>query len=340
MKKVVLGLSGGVDSAVSALLLRSEGFEVTGMWLDLGMGGREAAETAARQLKIPFVAYDAAEKHTELVRRPFAASYASGLTPNPCVICNRLVKFAALAETADRIGAEHIATGHYAGVDRLGGRFRILESDGAKDQSYMLCALGQDTLSRVVFPLFDRDKGDIRRIAAEAGISAASAKDSMDVCFIPDGDCAGYLERLGYGLPSGNFVDAAGNVLGRHGGAHRYTVGQRRGLGVAAGRRIYVSRIIPEKNEVELSDIDDLSVSGIRAKNVNWVSLAPTDSPFRAEIKLRHGKRRFPALVTPEGDGLRIEFDSPVKKPSGGQYAVGYDGRALLFGAEIVPRTD
>lgn len=337
MKKVVLGLSGGVDSAVSALLLRREGYEVTGMWLDLGIGGRAEAETAALQLGIPFIAYDAAEKHTRLVRQPFAAAYASGLTPNPCVRCNRLVKFAALVETADAIGAEYIATGHYAGVDRVEGRFRILESDGAKDQSYMLCGLEQDTLSRLIFPLFGRDKSDIRRIAAEAGISAASAKDSMDICFIPDGDHAAYLERLGYALPAGNFVDAEGHVLGRHTGAHRYTVGQRRGLGVAAGKRIYVSRIRPETNEVELSDIEDLSVSEISAKNVNWVSLAPAADPFRAEVKLRHGKRRFPALITPEGDGLRIIFDSPVKKPSGGQFAVAYDGPALLFGAEMIP---
>ncbi|MBO4330579.1 MAG: tRNA 2-thiouridine(34) synthase MnmA [Oscillospiraceae bacterium] len=337
MKKVVLGLSGGFDSAVAALLLRREGDEVAGMWLDLGLGGRDAAETAARQLGIPFIAFAAEDRHVRLVRRPFAAAYASGVTPNPCVVCNRLVKFAALIETADSLGAGYIATGHYAGVDSSGGRFRILESGGAKDQSYMLCALGQDTLSRLVFPLFGRDKSDIRRIAAEAGVSAASAKDSMDVCFIPDGDHAAYLERLGFALPPGDFVDADGNVLGRHEGAHRYTVGQRRGLGVAAGKRIYVSRINLEKNEVELSDIDGLSVGEIRAKDVNWVSLAPTGRPFRAEVKLRHGSRRFPALISPEGGGLRIVFDSPVKKPAAGQFAVGYDGRALLFGAEIVP---
>ena len=277
MSKVVLGLSGGVDSALSANILRNEGYEVYGVFLDIGVTPPDDARAVAEQLGISFEVVDIRAELEKKVCAPFADAYLHGRTPNPCVLCNPNVKFPALIRVADRIGAEYVATGHYARVDydEMSGRYRLISADSQKDQSYMLCGLPQNILARVIFPLAEFEKETVREMAAEAGISVADKSDSMEICFIPDNDHGKYIESRGYVSRPGNFVDESGKVLGEHKGIQYYTVGQRRGLGVAAGHRIFVSRIDPEKNEIVLSDLDKMFVRKIRVKDVNWVSMPP-----------------------------------------------------------------
>lgn len=338
MSKVVLGLSGGVDSALAAQLLKNAGHEVYGVFLDIGITPAEEARSVAEQLGIAFEAVDIRDELEAKVCKPFAEAYLGGRTPNPCVMCNPTVKFPALIRAADRIGAEYIATGHYARVERDedSGRYRLVRADSSKDQSYMLCGLSQDILSRVIFPLGDLEKETVRQMAEEAGISVAHKSDSMEICFIPDNDHGKYIQSRGYESREGNFVDEEGNVLGCHKGIVHYTVGQRRGLGVAAGRRIFVSRIDPAKNEIVLSDLDKMQVRDIRIKDVNWVSMAPAAEPFRAEVKVRYSKISYAAQLVPEESGLHIIFDEEIKAPSAGQAAVFYNGDVLLGGGTIV----
>jgi len=337
MSKVVLGLSGGVDSALAASLLRDEGYEVYGVFLDIGVTPSDEARAVAEQLGIAFEAVDIRAELEEKVCAPFTKAYLGGRTPNPCVMCNPTVKFPALVRAADRIGAEYIATGHYAKVDydEACGRYRLIRADSSKDQSYMLCGLTQDILARVIFPLGQFEKETVRQMAAQAGIPVAEKSDSMEICFIPDNDHGKYISSRGYVSRPGDFVDEAGNVLGQHKGIEYYTVGQRRGLGVAAGRRIFVSRIDPEKNEIVLSDLDKMQVRDIRVKDVNWVSMSPAAEAFRAEVKVRYSKISYAAELVPEEGGLHIIFDEEIKAPSAGQAAVFYSGDVLLGGGTI-----
>ena len=337
MAKVVLGLSGGVDSALAAGILRDEGYEVYGVFLDIGVTPADDARAVAGQLGIAFEVVDIRAELEEKVCAPFAEAYLRGRTPNPCVICNPTVKFPALILAADRIGAEYIATGHYARVDydEAAGRYLLIRADSEKDQSYMLCGLTQDILARVIFPLGGYEKETVREMAAAAGISVADKSDSMEICFIPDNDHGRYIESRGYVSRPGKFVDSAGKVLGEHRGIQYYTVGQRRGLGVAAGRRIFVSRIDPEKNEIVLSDLDEMFVEDIRVSGVNWVSVPPISEPIRAEVKVRYSKVSYPAQLVPDGDKLHIVFDDRIKAPSAGQAAVFYSGDVLLGGGTI-----
>lgn len=337
MAKVVLGLSGGVDSALAARILLDEGCEVHGVFLDIGVTPADDARAVAEQLGISFEVLNIDEELEEKVCAPFAAAYLNGKTPNPCVMCNPRVKFPALVRAADRIGAEHIATGHYAKTarDEQSGRYMLVRADSEKDQSYMLCGLGQDILKRVLFPLGGMEKDAVRKMAGEAGISVADKSDSMEICFIPDNDHGKYIESRGYVSRPGNFVDDSGKILGEHKGIQFYTVGQRRGLGVAAGRRIFVSRIDPERNEIVLSDLDKMFVDEITVSDVNWVSMPKADSAFRAEVKVRYSKLSYPAELVPQGDRLRIMFDEAIKAPSAGQAAVFYRGDVLLGGGTI-----
>ncbi len=335
--KVVLGLSGGVDSAAAALLLKRQGYEVHGVWLDLGFGSPEGAREAAAQLGIGFSVFDAAEAHERLVRAPFAEVYRSGRTPNPCAVCNPTVKLPSLLRAAEAIGAEKIATGHYAAVEERFGRPCLRRSGGDKDQSYMLALVGPELLGRLLLPLSGRTKPENRALAREAGLRSASAPDSQDICFIPDGDYGAWLEERGQGLPEGNFVDASGLVLGRHRGRHRYTVGQRRGLGVSAETRLYVLRLREEDNAVVLGPERELMTDSILVGDVCWGAMAPAEGPFRCEIKPRSRPTRYPALVMPEKEGLRIRFDAPLRRPAPGQLAAGYDEEGfVLFGGTIL----
>jgi tRNA-specific 2-thiouridylase len=334
MKKVVLGLSGGVDSAVAALLLQRRGFDVTGLWLDFGCGSPEAARQNAEQLGIELIEEDVSQRHRDYVRRPFIKAYLSGKTPNPCIVCNPLVKFRALLEQADRLGAKHIATGHYARVEQA-GRWRLLEAESDNDQSYMLYRLSQEALSRLLLPLGSFKKAEIRQMASAEGLSAAQAKDSMDICFVPDGDYAAYIEGEGCFSSPGNFIDKSGRILGRHGGVHRHTVGQRRGLGVSAESRLYVGEIRPDRAEVVLYGGADMQISRLSIADINWVSMEHANQPLRAEVKVRHSRAKYSAEIIPDGEEAEIVFDSPVRRPSAGQSAVAYMDGAVLCGGFI-----
>lgn len=328
---VILGLSGGVDSAVAARLLREMGHRVHGLYLDIGLpGGREEAEAAAESLGIPLAVRDIRAELEERVCEPFAAAYCRGETPNPCILCNPTVKFRALLELADELGALRVATGHYAAV-REGALYKGRPEN---DQSYMLCRLERRQIERLLLPLGDYTKVQVRAMAAAFGLPVAGKPDSMEICFIPDGDYAAWLERRGCGCPPGDLLDEAGQVIGRHRGIHRYTIGQRRGLGFAAGRRVFVSDIDPMRNTVTLSSGDGLWVSEAFAGEVNWLG-SPPEGAFRAMVKIRHSRVETPALVVPTETGVQLRFETPVRAPVPGQSAVGYLGERLVFGGVL-----
>ena len=328
--KLVLGLSGGVDSAVAARRLREE-YDVTCLWLDIGLGGGEDAAAVAAELGLPFETADIRDALEQQVCTPFAADYLAGRTPLPCARCNPTVKFPALLALADRIGAPYVATGHYArrgvGPD---GRALLLKGRPANDQSYMLARLPQEILRRTVFPLGDLEKSEVRALAKSWGIPVAEKPDSMEICFIPDGDYAAWLDRRGGTPPPGDFVDREGNVMGRHKGIHHYTLGQRRGLGVSGPHRYFVSAIRPETNQVVLSDGTDLHADRACCTDLNWIALPGLTAPRRCTVRLRHSKNETEAVLHPTEQGVEIQMLTPARAPTPGQLAVFYDGDSVL----------
>lgn len=334
MDKVVLGLSGGVDSAVAASLLRERGYEVHGLFLELGLGGTEQAERAAEAIGIPLYIAHEAEALEKNVCAYFAREYQHARTPNPCVMCNPTVKFRAMADYADQIGAKYLATGHYAriGHDRE-GRALLIRARSEKDQSYMLHRLPRSIIERCIFPLGEAvDKNEVRAKARARELPMSEKKDSMDVCFIPDGNWCGWLEQRGVKLPEGNFVDEEGNVLGRHKGLHHYTVGQRKGLGIAAEGRLFVHALQPETNEVVLS-LSDVYHDRIIARNMNYCAPEYAENgAFACEVRVRYSKRAAKAIVHPAGKDAEIVFESEVRAPAAGQAAVLYDGDVVIGG--------
>ena len=335
-EKLVLGLSGGVDSAVAARLLMEQ-YDVTCLWLDIGLGGGEDAAAVARGLGLPFECADIRAELETRVCAPFAADYLAGRTPLPCARCNPAVKFPALLALADRIGAAYVATGHYArretGAD---GRALLLKGRSANDQSYVLARLPQAILRRTVFPLGGLEKAQIRALAGEWGLPVADKPDSMEICFIPDGDYAAWLDRRGNTPPPGNFVDREGRVMGRHKGYHHYTLGQRRGLGVSGPHRYFVSAIRPERNEVVLSDGSDLYTDSARCAGLNWIALPGLEEERHCTVRLRHSRVETPALIRPDGGGVAIHTLAPARAPTPGQLAVFYDGDSVLGSGWIV----
>ncbi len=338
MKKIVLGLSGGVDSAVSAKLLREMGYEVHGLYMDVGLGGLPEAQRVADALGISLYAAEREDLFEREVRSYFERAYQTACTPNPCVVCNRKVKFTALCQYADEIGAEHIATGHYARIGRdAEGRALLMQARSPKDQSYMLANLPREVLERCVFPLGAAvDKAEVRALARENEIPVADKKDSMDVCFITDGDYCDWLEQRGAVLPEGNFVDEQGNVLGRHKGLHHYTVGQRKGLGVAASGRLFVHELRQDTNEVVLSlnDVfrEQITVHGLNLCAPEYVQ----NGGFDCQARVRYSKNSTAAHVTVHGDGTAtVTFAQAVRAPAAGQFAVFYDGEIVIGGGFI-----
>ena len=337
-EKIVLGLSGGVDSAVAAARLRAQGFAVHGLFLEVGLGGEEAAQRTADELGIPlYIAHRRAAFEQQVCAR-FADDFRHARTPNPCVVCNPLIKFRALIDYADEIGAPYVATGHYARTGRdAQGRALLLRARAVKDQSYMLYRLPRETVARCVFPLGESTgKDEVRASARTIGLAAADKPDSMDICFIPDGDVHGWLERHGAACPPGNFVDEQGNVLGRHKGIHCYTVGQRKGLGVAAEGRLFVHELRPETNEVVLS-LEDVYRDQIEVRDVHYI--APeyaANGRFSCEVRVRFSRHSDRAAVYPAGTGARVVFEDAVRAPARGQSAVFYDGDVVIGGGFIV----
>ena len=327
-EKVVLGLSGGVDSAVAARLLM-EHYEVHCLYLDIGLGGPGEADAAAvaAALGLPFESVPIGAELEREVCAPFAADYLAGRTPLPCARCNRAVKFPALLAAAGRLGARWVATGHYARAE--GGRLK--KGMPRNDQSYMLARLTRAQLQHVIFPLGDYEKAGVRALAEGFGLPVAHKPDSMEICFIPDGDYPAWLARRGPVPPPGDFVAPDGAVLGRHRGYHCYTLGQGRGLGVSGPHRYFVSAIRPEDNRVVLSDGSDLGRDTVRCTGLNWIGPEEPAGPLPVTVRLRHSRTETPALLVPLGeDGAELRLETPARAPTPGQLAVFYRGDLVL----------
>ena len=328
--KVVLGLSGGVDSSVAARLLMEQGYEVTGLFLDIGnAAARGDAEAAAQALGIPLKIRDISSELEKHVCAPFAESYAAGRTPNPCVMCNPAVKFAALVTCADRLDARWIATGHYARAE--GGA--LYKGRPENDQSYMLCRVRREQVERLMLPLGAYAKTEVRAMAEARGLPAAHKPDSMEICFIPDNDYVGWLEARGVTPPPGDIVfhDA---VIGRHEGIHRWTVGQRL-PGLYDERKLYVGGIDAARNRLVAVLWEELFHTEVRARDFRWL-IDPPDALIRGSVRVRHTKWEHPeATVTPEGDGVLAVCDEPVRAPAPGQALAVYQGDRVIGGGII-----
>lgn len=344
--KIVLGLSGGVDSAVSARLLQKQGHEVIGATILTGFGAdaEPEARALAASLGIPFVPVDVSAAFREEVVARFADDYLSGRTPNPCVLCNPRIKWQALVSVADSLGAHCVATGHYSEIVRLeNGRYAVKKAPW-KDQSYVLYGLSQEMLARTVTVLSGLTKEQVREIAASEHLPVAAKPDSQEICFIPDNDHAGFIRRLmgdaaGAGLFPGKFVDLDGNVLGDHQGLLRYTVGQRKGLGIALGEPRFVVELRPETNEVVLGRDEDCYAIGLTANGLVFQGLDPAElasGPVRLLGKIRYAHREEPCEVslTPDG-GLFCQFDAPQRAITPGQAVVFYRDDAVALGGTI-----
>lgn len=343
-------MSGGVDSTVAAFLLRRQGHDVTGVFMRNGIHADQAnaksccsladaydARRAADRLGIPFYALNFEDGFGAIIEN-FVEEYNAGRTPNPCVLCNRDLKFGRLLRFARSMGIERVATGHYARVEARGARSALLRPrDRRKDQTYMLFALGQEQLARTLFPLGDLEKAQVREIAREAGLAVSAKPESQEICFVPGNDYRRLLRsRTPNRFSIGRFTTVSGEVVGTHNGHQNFTVGQRKGLGVALGRRMYVVRIEPETNTVVLAEGDQLRRDEMVVDTVNWVSIDPPTGPLRAAVRIRHGHAPAPASIVPESDRrVRIRFDEPAHIVTPGQAAVFYDGELVLGGGWI-----
>lgn len=340
--KALIAMSGGVDSSVAAYLAIEAGFECIGGTMLLCQ--REAditdAEAVAHRLGIPFYTFDARLSFRQQVQEPFTQSYEAGETPNPCILCNRKLKFGYLLDRAKELGCTHIVTGHYARVrhDITSGRWLLLKAaDSAKDQSYFLAILTQEQLKHIFFPLGELTKEQARSVAAQQQFVNARKRDSQDICFIPDGDYPAFLEQFtGKQYPSGVFLDLEGRVVGRHNGAVRYTLGQRKGLGIAMGQPVYVCGKDMEANTVTVGPNESLFHKSLVASDWSWFPFEKLTKPLRCMAKARSRMSEQPATAYPDMDGLvRVVFDEPQRALTPGQTIVLYDGETVIGGGCI-----
>lgn len=326
-KKVFVALSGGVDSSASAALLLKAGFDCSGVFMitnEQAGSARTNAEKTAGKLGIKLHILDL-RRDFEKILDYFCSEYKKGRTPNPCVFCNRYIKFGKLWDFARDNGAELLATGHYARIIKHNGQVGLYEGiKPAKDQSYVLSMIDKDILPYILLPMGERSKEQTRELASNLGLEAAKNPESQEICFIPDNDYTVILEqRCPELVRKGNIVDSSGKVLGEHNGVHRFTIGQRRGLGVAMGKPYYVVKIDAETNTVTLGPKEEVMHKRLRATEVNWLTSEPA-SAFRAKVKIRYNDTGASAMVTPEKDGVNVEFDEPNSAITPGQLTVFY----------------
>ncbi len=351
-KSALIAMSGGVDSSTAALLMQQQGYSCVGATMKLFRTGdivcertcgapddaADAAAVAAR-LGMEHHVFDFSEQFREHVMTQFVQTYENAGTPNPCIECNRFLKFGCMIEKMHELGLEHVVTGHYARVeyDEKYGCFALKKAvDTAKDQTYFLYTLTPEQLQYVRFPLGALEKAEVRRIAEKNGFVTAKKKESQDICFVPDGDYAGFIERFsGKSFPEGDFTDMQGNVLGTHKGLIHYTIGQRKGLGVAVGHPVYVCRINAENNTVTLGENEDLYTDSVTARRVNLIT--DLREPMRVLAKIRYRHKEQPAAAWQDADGLlHVQFDEPQRAVTKGQAVVLYDGDTVIGGGEIL----
>jgi tRNA-specific 2-thiouridylase len=354
---VAVAMSGGVDSSVAAALLKDEGYEVIGITMNLfslpkeactsedlrsccGWKAQEDANRVASVLGIPHFVVDFRREFEKSVIDDFCLEYRRGRTPNPCIRCNRFIKFDLFFERARRLGAEFIATGHYARIDfdpSTGRRLLKKGLDAAKDQSYFLYSLTQTELSRTLFPVGGHTKDEIRRLAAGLGLPVAQKKESQEICFIPDNDYPAFLKnRFPEAFRPGPIVDLAGTIIGKHGGIAHFTVGQRKGMGIAAPRPLYVVAVDTERNTIVAGENEDLYKRRLEATELNWISMEKLDEPkaLRARIRYKHAEAQ--ARVIPRDDGrVLVEFERPQRAVTPGQAVVFFNGECVAGGGLI-----
>ncbi len=356
MAKIVVGLSGGVDSSVAAYLLKQAGHEVIGVTMQIwqeeensiqeenggccGLSAVEDARRVAQMLEIPYYVMNFRQEFKKAVIDYFVAEYMEGRTPNPCIACNRYVKWESLYHRARAIGADGIATGHYSRIVKLeNGRYALQKSiTDAKDQTYALYNLTQEQLAHTLMPVGAYSKEEIRKLAEEIGLLVANKPDSMEICFVPDNDYAGFIEQYtGKEFSEGNFVNTAGEVLGKHKGIIHYTVGQRKGLGIALGARTFVKEIRPETNEVVLASNEELFSDVLYASRINFMSIETLQEPMEVMAKIRYNHKGAKATIElVDEDIVKVTFQEPQRAITPGQAVVWYDGDIVVGGGTIL----